>query len=134
MAALDDLRDLFVDELRDIYDAEHRITKALPKMRKAAGSDELQEAFDMHLQETEGHIARLEQVTARAAMQDAIVHTGLLPRANEERVDGEEGVREIHGVSWRVTLSPEDDDLEALQLMERVAPIRESRQLLEQPT
>lgn len=62
MAALDDLRDLFVDELRDIYDAEHRITKALPKMRKAAGSDELQDAFDLHLQETEGQIARLEQV------------------------------------------------------------------------
>ena len=62
MAAMEDLRDLLVDELRDIYDAEHRITKALPKMRKAAGSEELKEAFDMHLQETEGQIERLEQI------------------------------------------------------------------------
>jgi ferritin-like metal-binding protein YciE len=62
MAAMEDLRDLLVDELRDIYDAEHRITKALPKMRKAAGSPDLQDAFDMHLQETEGQIERLEQV------------------------------------------------------------------------
>lgn len=62
MAAMEDLRDLLVDELRDIYDAEHRITKALPKMRKAAGSEELKEAFDMHLQETEGQIDRLEQI------------------------------------------------------------------------
>ena len=59
---MEDLRDLLVDELRDVYDAEHRITKALPKMRKAAGSEELKEAFDMHLQETEGQIERLEQI------------------------------------------------------------------------
>ena len=62
MAAMEDLRDLLIDELRDIYDAEHRITKALPKMRKAAGSGELKEGFDLHLQETEGQIERLEQV------------------------------------------------------------------------
>jgi ferritin-like metal-binding protein YciE len=62
MAAMEDLRDLLVEELRDVYDAEHRITKALPKMRKAAGSEELKEAFDLHLQETEGQIERLEQV------------------------------------------------------------------------
>lgn len=62
MAAMEDLRDLLIDELRDIYDAEHRITKALPKMRKAAGSEELKESFDLHLQETEGQIERLEQV------------------------------------------------------------------------
>jgi ferritin-like metal-binding protein YciE len=61
MAAMDDLRDLLIHELEDLYDAEHRITKALPKMRKAAGSEELKEAFDAHLQETEGQIQRLEQ-------------------------------------------------------------------------
>lgn len=60
MAAMEDLRDLLVQELQDLYDAEHRITKALPKMRKAAGSEELKEAFDSHLQETEGQIQRLE--------------------------------------------------------------------------
>jgi ferritin-like metal-binding protein YciE len=62
MAAMEDLRDLLIDELRDIYDAEHRITKALPKMRKAAGSEELKDGFDLHLQETEGQIERLEQI------------------------------------------------------------------------
>lgn len=62
MAAMEDLRDLLIDELRDIYDAEHRITKALPKMRKAAGSEDLKEGFDLHLQETEGQIERLEQI------------------------------------------------------------------------
>ena len=62
MTALNDLRDLLIDELRDIYDAEHRITKALPKMRKAAGSEELKEGFHLHLQETQGQIDRLEQI------------------------------------------------------------------------
>jgi ferritin-like metal-binding protein YciE len=61
MAAMEDLRDLLIHELEDLYDAEHRITKALPKLRKAAGSAELKDAFDMHLQETEGQINRLEQ-------------------------------------------------------------------------
>ena len=62
MAAMEDLRDLLIEELHDIYDAEHRITKALPKMRKAAGSSELKEGFDLHLQETQGQIERLEQI------------------------------------------------------------------------
>jgi ferritin-like metal-binding protein YciE len=58
---MEDLRDLLIHELEDLYDAEHRITKALPKMRTAAGSAELKDAFDAHLQETEGQITRLEQ-------------------------------------------------------------------------
>ena len=62
MAAMEDLRDLLIEELHDIYDAEHRITKALPKMRKAAGSGELKDGFDTHLQETEGQIERLERI------------------------------------------------------------------------
>lgn len=61
MAAMEDLRDLLIHELEDLYDAEHRIRKALPKLRKAAGSAELKDAFDAHLQETEGQIERLEQ-------------------------------------------------------------------------
>ena len=56
------LADLFLDELQDIYDAEHRITKALPKLVKAATSPELQAALQKHLKETEGQIAKLEQV------------------------------------------------------------------------
>jgi ferritin-like metal-binding protein YciE len=56
------LHDLFLDELKDMYDAEKRLTKALPKLAKAASSTELQSAFTSHLRETEGQVRRLEQV------------------------------------------------------------------------
>jgi ferritin-like metal-binding protein YciE len=56
------LRETFVEELKDLYDAEKQITKALPKMAKAAKHEELKEAFESHLQETEGQISRLEKV------------------------------------------------------------------------
>jgi len=59
---MSDLRDTFIEELKDLYDAEKQITKALPKMAKAAEHEELKEAFEMHLEETEGHIERLEKV------------------------------------------------------------------------
>lgn len=57
-----ELHQLFMNELADIYDAEQQLTKALPKLAKAAQSDELREAFESHLEETEEHISRLEQV------------------------------------------------------------------------
>ena len=56
------LKDLFLDELADMYDAERRIVKALPKMAQAATSDDLKQAFESHLKETEGHVKKLEQV------------------------------------------------------------------------
>ena len=56
------VQDLFVEELRDIYNAERQITKALPKMAKAAGSPELKQAFELHLEQTRGQIERLDQV------------------------------------------------------------------------
>ncbi len=59
---LDSLRDLFIDELKDLYNAEHQLLKALPKMAKAATSTELKRAFESHLKETEGQVERLEQV------------------------------------------------------------------------
>ena len=62
MAGIDSLGSLFQDELKDIYDAEKQITKALPKMIKKAGADELRDAFEEHLQQTEQHVERLEQV------------------------------------------------------------------------
>lgn len=62
MAGIDSLDSLFEDELKDIYDAEKQITKALPKMIKKAGADELRSAFEEHLQQTEQQIERLEQV------------------------------------------------------------------------
>jgi len=56
------LQELFVEELRDAYDGEKRLTKALPKMARAAESEELRAAFTSHLRETERHVHRLEQV------------------------------------------------------------------------
>ncbi|MBL0743910.1 YciE/YciF ferroxidase family protein [Chryseolinea lacunae] len=53
---------LFTDEIKDIYWAEKHLTKALPKMKKAASSSELQEAFATHLEQTKEHVGRLEQV------------------------------------------------------------------------
>ena len=61
------LRELFVDQLRDVYDAEQRITKALPKMAKAAQSDQLRSAFENHLRQTEEHVNRLEKVPAKSS-------------------------------------------------------------------
>lgn len=59
---LESLRDLFIDELKDLYNAEHQLLKALPKMAKAASSKDLKRAFESHLKETEGQVKRLEQV------------------------------------------------------------------------
>lgn len=59
---IDNLRSLFLMELKDLYDAEHQITKALPKMKKAASSSKLQNAFEQHLEQTNTHVERLEQV------------------------------------------------------------------------
>jgi ferritin-like metal-binding protein YciE len=58
------LHDAFIDELRDTYDAERQLTKALPKLAKAASNPQLREAFETHLQETQGQVERLEQVFA----------------------------------------------------------------------
>ena len=68
MAGIDSLESLLQDELKDIYDAEKQITKALPKMIKKAGAEELKTAFEEHLQQTEQHIERLEQVFEQMEM------------------------------------------------------------------
>jgi ferritin-like metal-binding protein YciE len=62
MAETGTLHDAFIDELRDTYDAEKQLTKALPKLAKAASNPKLRKAFETHLQETQGQIERLEQV------------------------------------------------------------------------
>jgi len=59
---LDTLQKLYTDELRDLYNAENQLVKALPKMAKAASSEELKDAFEKHLEQTKGHVERLEQV------------------------------------------------------------------------
>src|SRR5688500_2790507 len=83
MAEAKSLHDAFIDELRDTYDAEKQILKALPKMAKAATSAELREAFEAHLEETRGQVQRLEQVFA-----------GLDEKARGKHCDGVAGIIE----------------------------------------
>lgn len=59
---LETLKDLYIDELKDLYSAERQLIKALPKMAKAANDQNLQQAFRTHLKETTQHAARLEQI------------------------------------------------------------------------
>jgi ferritin-like metal-binding protein YciE len=81
------LRELFIEELRDIYWAEKHLTKALPKMKKAATSEELATAFEDHLAQTEEHVERVEKVfemldmTARAKKCEAM--EGLVMEAQQ---------------------------------------------------
>jgi ferritin-like metal-binding protein YciE len=96
--AVHTLRELFTDQLRDAYDAEHRLTRALPKMAKAATSEELRAAFEDHLKQTEEHVSRLEQVlesmdepTKRKPCK-AIV--GLLEEGEELMNEDDENVRD----------------------------------------
>jgi ferritin-like metal-binding protein YciE len=56
------LKSLYVDELRDLYSSEQQLIKAIPKMAKAANSDELRKGFEEHLEQTRGHATRLEQI------------------------------------------------------------------------
>ena len=81
------LDELFLAELADIYDAEHRMTKALPKMIKAATHDELKEAFQHHLEETERQITRLDSVFEafgkKPASKKCEAMTGLIREAEE---------------------------------------------------
>jgi len=87
MAKPKTLRDLFHDTLKDIYFAEKKILSSLPKMAKAAQTDELRAAFEKHQAETEGQVERLEQVfealgeTARGKTCDAIM--GILDEGRE---------------------------------------------------
>jgi ferritin-like metal-binding protein YciE len=62
---LDSLRTLWIEEMRDLYNAEKQLVKALPKMAKRASSDELKEAFESHLEETQTHVERLEEIFQR---------------------------------------------------------------------
>lgn len=59
---IDSLEKLFIDQLRDLYSAETQLVKALPKMAKAASSEELKKAFQSHLEETKGQVQRLDRI------------------------------------------------------------------------
>ena len=68
---LETLRDLFVEELRDRYNAEKQLVDALPKMSKAASAADLKAAFDHHLRQTQEHVSRLESVFSHLGQKPA---------------------------------------------------------------
>jgi ferritin-like metal-binding protein YciE len=92
--AMKTLNDLFVHMLRDMYYAEKQILKALPKMARKADSEQLREAFEQHLQETEGQVERLERVfemcelRPRGVTCEAI--NGIIEEAKEIMSEAEE--------------------------------------------
>jgi ferritin-like metal-binding protein YciE len=98
MAKQKTLDDLFHETLKDIYYAEKQILRALPKMAKAADSDDLRAAFEKHREETQGQVERLEQVfeligkTARGKTCEAIV--GIIDEGKEimEDFDGSDAL------------------------------------------
>jgi ferritin-like metal-binding protein YciE len=65
MSKIINLRDVFVEQLKDLYNAEQQLVKALPKMAKAATSPDLAQGFEEHLEQTKGHVNRLEEIFKR---------------------------------------------------------------------
>lgn len=89
------LNELFIDELKDIYWAEKHLTTALPKMAKAATSNELRTAIENHLAETENHVTRLEQafqsIGEKAVAKKCEAMAGLIKEGNEIVTETEKG-------------------------------------------
>jgi len=91
------LRDLYVEQLKDLYDAEHQLIKALPKLAEASSSDELRNAFEEHLDKTRQHAQRIEQIFEgmgqKAKAQKCKGMEGLVREGSEvikeEDIDGE---------------------------------------------
>jgi ferritin-like metal-binding protein YciE len=85
--AVKSVNDLLIDELQDIYHAEKQLVKALPKMAKKAKSDQLRQAVEHHLEETKGHVQRLEQVfeklDAKPRAKKCEAMEGLIEEAEE---------------------------------------------------
>jgi ferritin-like metal-binding protein YciE len=86
------LSDLLLEQLQDLYDAEQRLVEALPKMRDAASSSQLKNAFDSHLEETRGHVRRLENIFSQlgyaAERQTCPAMKGLI-KEGQEMIDAE---------------------------------------------
>lgn len=95
----DSLMSLYISELKDLYSAERQLTKALPKMAKAASSRELSAAFRKHLEETEDHARRLEEIFddlgEKPGGEKCEAMEGLIAEGNEAaKAKGEDSVRD----------------------------------------
>jgi ferritin-like metal-binding protein YciE len=96
---LNSLDDLFVVQLQDLYDAEQRLTKALPKMAEAASNNKLRSAFKEHLGETKQHVARLEKIFETLGLtperETCEAMKGLIAEGDEAiNADGESDVKD----------------------------------------
>jgi len=99
MAKVTTMEDLFLDEIRDLYDAEKQLTKALPEMAHAASSDDLRNAFEEHLDQTVNQIERLERIFEalgeKPTGKKCAAMTGLIKEGNEMvNASGENAVRD----------------------------------------
>src|SRR5579859_8289637 len=97
-ANLDSLRKLYIDQLEHLHSAETQITKALPKMIEKATDPQLKQALETHLQETRGHVTRLEQILQeRAGKVDSKKNKGIAGLITE----GEDLIRDANDESVR---------------------------------
>jgi ferritin-like metal-binding protein YciE len=103
------LRDLYIDELRDLYNAETQLVKALPKMAKASTNDQLRQGFEEHLRQTSEHVSRLEQIFEQLGEKPSgkkcIAMEGLVKEGSETmKEDFEDAVMDaaIIGAAQRV--------------------------------
>ena len=93
---IESLEELLVEEIKDLYDAEKQITKALPKLAKAASSPDLKAAFTKHLEQTKGQIARLEEVFGHLGQKPkskpCLAMKGLVEEGQEQTQEDAEGI------------------------------------------
>src|ERR1700686_172397 len=104
MAKVATMDDLFLEEIRDLYDAEKQLTKPLPKMARAASSGELRTAFEDHPKETQNQVARLEQIFSlldeRTTAKKCAAMTGLIKEGDEVMKEtGDTAVRDAGLIS-----------------------------------
>src|SRR5580698_5825469 len=93
------LKDLYINELKDLYSAENQLVKAIPKMAKAATSKDLRAGFEHHLEQTLGHVSRLEQI-----------FKGLGESPKGKKCKGMEGLIKEGGEMIQEGLDPEELD------------------------
>jgi ferritin-like metal-binding protein YciE len=107
--SVETLQELFIDELKDLYSAEKQIVRALPKLAKAVSTPELQQALQSHLEETKGHVERLDQIAEivgkKLTGKTCVGMKGVLEEGSEVLEEMEEGVvrdAALIGASQRV--------------------------------